>query len=44
MAPLIATKEPEFIHQGSMGDIQGWKFKHVLIAIEGPRRKQSLLI
>lgn len=31
--PLIAAKMPEFIRQGSVGDIQGWEFKHFLVAI-----------
>lgn len=34
LAPLIPTKTPEFIHQGSVGNIQGGEFKHLLVTIE----------
>lgn len=44
LAPLIATKMPEFIHQGSVGDIQGWEFKHLLVAMEVPREKVKSMI
>jgi len=41
LAPLIATEMPEFIHQGSVGSVQGGEFKHLLVAIGGPGEKQS---
>jgi len=41
LAPVIATKMPEFIHQGSVGSVQGGEFKHLLVAIGGPGEKQS---
>lgn len=41
LAPLIAPEIPEFIHQGSVGNIQGGEFKHLLVAMGGPGEKQS---
>lgn len=43
LAPLIATKMPEFIHQGSAGHIQGGELKHLLVCIGNKRKKQPII-
>ena len=34
LAPLVAAKMPEFIHQSGMGRIHGGELKHLLVTIE----------
>lgn len=39
LAPLIAPKMPEFIHQRSMGNVQGGELKHLLVAVENKEKE-----